>query len=377
MVMTIAIPSCFISTVSPPIRGPAAAMTSAASAAARSTGGSTTHQRLADTAAGRLTSLKRAAGTSCRRRRQAQSGIASSRSRSSGRAKLTPPPARAGARARPPQRASAMASGTCAGAESRLDRAPQHVAQLGRPASRAAARRRERTPPRCRARAARRAAGRRARRGAGRWPRPRRRGIHRRRPTARAAASPARRSRRRRGFPAGCPRRRHHQCSGASRAMATIRSRISGNGVVAGRGTKSARGWGRRRGVGGGARKHARDAKGHRPPRGANPRRRRTRAAAARAPDSVWNPARHTATGYDDLGRCPPRRAIRGGPSSSIGSATSHSAARRLRPGGRSTVRVTQIVSPTVGSAPCIASDDHPRWIRRARRAKARRSGSA
>ncbi len=33
MVMTMAMPSCFISTVSPPIRGPAAAMTSAASAA--------------------------------------------------------------------------------------------------------------------------------------------------------------------------------------------------------------------------------------------------------------------------------------------------------------------------------------------------------
>ena len=57
MVMTIAIPSCFTSTVSPPIRGPAAARIRAVRLTARSTGGSATHQRRALTAAGMETSL--------------------------------------------------------------------------------------------------------------------------------------------------------------------------------------------------------------------------------------------------------------------------------------------------------------------------------
>ena len=57
IVITIAIPSCFISIVSPPIRGPAAATMSAARLSARSTGGTATHQRRALTAAGIETSL--------------------------------------------------------------------------------------------------------------------------------------------------------------------------------------------------------------------------------------------------------------------------------------------------------------------------------
>jgi hypothetical protein len=57
MVMTIAIPSCFTSMVSPPIRSPAAPTMSAARLSARSAGGTATHHRRALTVAGIETSL--------------------------------------------------------------------------------------------------------------------------------------------------------------------------------------------------------------------------------------------------------------------------------------------------------------------------------